>query len=272
LSPRASAIVPTRNSARTLVACLESLGAQTQPVEIVVVDNASSDGTRRIAEGLADQVVLLGPERSAQRNAGARMASGDCLLFVDSDMVVEPAVAQECIEAVEGGAGAVVIPETSFGNGFWARCKSLERSCYVGDESIEAARCFTRRVFEECGGFDESLPAGPEDWDLDARARTHGAKVGRTSAMIHHDEGDLRLCPLVCKKYYYGKAMAEYARRHPGRSRKQLRLVRPAFLRHGDRLLADPLAASGMALMKVSEFAAGAAGLVSARLAGDSRP
>lgn len=260
-----SAIVPTRNSGRTLWACLESLRAQThEPLELVVVDNGSTDDTVRIGETLADLVLSKGPERSAQRNEGARRASGSCFLFVDSDMVVEPRVVAECVSLAASGAGAVVIPETSFGEGYWARCKALERSCYVGDELIEAARFFARGVFEACGGFDEELPAGPEDWDLHERVRADGAAIARTSALIHHDEGALRLGGLARKKYYYGRAMADYRRKHPELARRQLSVVRPAFVRHWRRLAADPLPAAGMVVMKTCEYASGGAGIARA--------
>lgn len=267
-----SAIVPTRNSGRTLWACLESLREQThEPLEVVVVDNGSADETVRIAEALADVVLSQGPERSAQRNAGGRRAAGSYLVFIDSDMVLEPAVVSECVAAAAGGAGAVVIPETSFGEGYWARCKALERSCYVGDELIEAARFFDRAVFEACGGFDEGLPAGPEDWDLHERVRAGGAAIGRTAALIHHDEGALRLGDLARKKYYYGRAMADYRRKHPELARRQLSVVRPAFVRHWRRLAADPVPAAGMVAMKGCEYAAGGAGIALA-LARRRRP
>jgi len=89
-----SFVVPTRDSARTLDACLRSLRAQTHPdVEVIVVDNQSTDGTAEIARRHADQVVAWGPERSAQRNKGTACAAGDVVVFVDSDMVLEPHVA-----------------------------------------------------------------------------------------------------------------------------------------------------------------------------------
>ena len=261
-----SVVVPTRNSARTLAACLESIRTQAhEPLELVVVDNDSSDGSHDLAGRWADVVLRAGPERSAQRNRGASEATGAFLLFVDSDMVLEPDVVAACMEVVGRGADAVVIPEQSFGDGFWARCKALERSCYVGDDSIEAARFFRRELFEAVGGYDESL-AGTEDWDLHQRARQSGARIGRVDALIWHDEGRLRLGPLAAKKFHYGRTFGRYLAKHPRLARSQAQPFRQAVVRHRRRLAADPVTAAGMFLMKVSEGVAGGAGLVSARL------
>jgi glycosyltransferase involved in cell wall biosynthesis len=260
-----SVVVPMRNSAAHVVPCLESIRAQThERIEVVAVDNHSSDGTAELVAPLADRFLVVGPERSAQRNAGALASRGDHLLFIDSDMVLEPNVVRECVEAVDAdsvGRTIVVIPEVSVGKGFWARCKALERSCYVGEETIEAARCFPRAFFLELDGFDEHLPAGPEDWDLHERARLTGARVVRTSAYIQHDEGALRLKHTLAKKFHYGGSMGAYIRRHPTLARRQLLPIRPAFLRHWRRLASEPGLAAGMMFMKSLEFLAGAAGL-----------
>jgi glycosyltransferase involved in cell wall biosynthesis len=266
-NPRVTVVVPTRNSAAHIGPCLESIRAQSyEPIELVVVDNHSTDATEELARQLADRVLVIGPERSAQRNEGARVGSGDHLLFVDSDMTLAEDVVEQCVEAVRADPvrTVVVIPEVSVGTGFWARCKALERSCYVGDETIEAARFFPRDLFRELGGFDERLPAGPEDWDLHERARLAGARVARTSAFIRHDEGALRLGRTVAKKFHYGGSMGEYMRRHPQLARRQLRVVRPAFVREWRTLAHEPMLAAGMLFMKSLEFAAGAAGLAAA--------
>src|SRR5262245_46652239 len=264
--PTVSVVVPTRNSARTLAACLESIRAQThEPLELIVVDNASTDGSEQLAASWADAVLQGGPERSAQRNRGAAEATGEFLLFIDGDMVLEPNVAAACVEVVTRGVDAVVIPEQSFGDGFWARCKTLERSCYLGDDSIEAARFFRRSVFEAVGGYDEDLDA-MEDWDLHERVRQGGARVGRADALIWHDEGRLRLGPLVAKKFQYGRSFGRYLAKHPRLARRQALPFRPAFVRQRHRLAADPVTAAGMVFMKMSEGVAGGAGLVSARL------
>jgi glycosyltransferase involved in cell wall biosynthesis len=259
---RVSVIVPTRNSARTLAECLRSVRAQSHDeVEVLVVDNESADGTSAIARDFADVVLTAGPERSAQRNRGTTKATGAAFLFVDSDMILARDVIADCVRAATGGVGAVVIPEASFGDGFWARCKSLERSCYVDDPAIEAARFFTREVFENLGGYDEQLVGG-EDWDLHERARRSGAAVGRADAYIWHDEGRLELGELVAKKFRYGKTLGRYARKHPRLARSQLQPLRPAFLRHRSRLVRYPLVTAGIVVMKLAEAGAGFAGLV----------
>ncbi|MHB1599880.1 MAG: glycosyltransferase family 2 protein, partial [Acidimicrobiales bacterium] len=102
-------VVPTRNSARTLDACLRSLRSQTHPCQIVVVDNASTDETAVIARATADVVLEGGPERSAQRNQGARAAQADVVGFIDSDMVLAPGVVAQAVAAVHRGAGAVIV-------------------------------------------------------------------------------------------------------------------------------------------------------------------
>jgi GT2 family glycosyltransferase len=264
-------VVPTRNSARTLTACLRSVREQThEPIELVIVDNNSSDATELIAHEHADRVLLAGPERSAQRNLGAREARGSYLFFVDSDMVLEPTVVAECVEAASAGADAVVVPERSFGSGYWARCKTLERSCYVGDSTIEAARFFSRAAFERAGGYDESLSAG-EDWDLHERACRGGASIGRTAAYIEHDEGALRLHNLLAKKFRYGTTFHEYLAKHPSLARNQVRLLRPAFIRHRRELARRPMTTLGMFVMKAAEAGAGAAGLIAGRMFGVGR-
>jgi glycosyltransferase involved in cell wall biosynthesis len=263
----ATVIVPTRNSAGTLDACLRSIRAQTHTdLELVVVDNSSSDATKEIAARHADIVLDTGPERSAQRNAGGHAARGDVLLFIDSDMCLEPDVVAQAVAEIEHGADQVVIPERSFGDGFWSSVKGFERSLYVGDDMIEAARAFSARAWREAGGYDERIVAGPEDWDMDQRVRELGGLRARTRAFIDHDEGHLTLGETVRTKYYYGKSAAAYFGRHGGTAARQASPLRPAFIRQWRRLAARPLTAAAMIVMKVAELAAGAAGLVVARL------
>ena len=85
-------------------------------------------------------------------------------------------------EAITAGAGAVIVPERTVGQGYWAKVRAFERSFYVGQDGVEAARFFRRDVFESLGGFDEVLfLPGCEDWDLNLRAHavTEVVRVSR---------------------------------------------------------------------------------------------
>lgn len=261
---RISMIVPTRNSSRTVEACLASIRAQTyQDVELIVVDNHSTDATPGIARRHADRLLVTGPERSTQRNSGAQISTGEFFLFVDSDMVLDPGVAAEVVRAFQDDSRvqALVIPERSIGVGFWAGCRALEKELYLGDPDVEAARAFRRSTFERVGGYDESVQAGGEDWELPERVQSAGGSIGRIAKGIVHDEGTLSLTEDLRKKFYYGRGVRRYARRSPARALRKV--ARMAFIRRLRMLGQDPLHGIGLAIMKTLELLAVSAGVVS---------
>ncbi len=265
---RVSIIVTTRNSVETLHACLESIRRQVgAEIESIVVDNHSTDGTIEIARGLADRVIVRGPERSAQRNHGVEQASGRCVLIIDSDMILAPTVVAECVAATEGGATAVTIPEISQGDGLWGRAKALERSCYVGDEDIEAPRFFPRETYLAYGGYDTDMVGG-EDWDLPARMRGRET-FSRTAAFITHLEGRPTLRELARKKYYYGQGFARYISKNPRLATRQV--ARPAYARHWRRLARTPVLTAAMLGMKTVEYIAGGLGVARGLLRSTAR-
>jgi glycosyltransferase involved in cell wall biosynthesis len=260
-----SFIVPTFNSARTVTACVRSLRSQTHPdIEIVVVDNSSKDDTAARARAAgADLVIIAGPERCAQRNQGAARSRGQIVVFIDSDMVMEPAIASQIASTLESRPelGALIIPERSFGDGFWTKCRALEKSLYIGNESVEAARAFRREAFESIGGWNVNLTAA-EDWDLDDRIRAIGVKVGRVGAHIWHDEGRLRLRGTFGKKRYYGQWIAAYLDAHDNGAR---RIRRSGLLDRKSDLLRHPILTTGMVTLKSFEAAGIYAGMRDAR-------
>lgn len=250
---KVSFVVPTRNSARTLHSCLGSLRAQTHPdVEIVVVDNGSSDGTPQIAARYADLVADAGPERSAQRNHGTAKSAGDVVVFIDSDMVLEPHVATSIVDRFTAAPrlGALVIPERSFGSGFLTQCRILEKDLYVGDAGVEAPRAFRRTVIESLGGWNEELTAA-EDWDLADRTAAAGVPVGRIDAWIWHDEGHLQLRVTFAKKRYYGRWIDRYLQTQGGTGGRKF--ARTALLRQPGRLVRHPLLTTGLFVLKATE-------------------
>lgn len=248
--PKVSFIVPTKDSAETIGACLSSIRAQRHtPIEIVVVDNHSADATADIARTYADVVAIGGPERSAQRNLGARLSSGSILVFLDSDMILEDGVGEAAASCCgeHGPFDLAVIPERSIGEGFWGRCRVLEKQLYLGDHNVEAARVFRRSVFEALGGYEPIL-TGPEDWDLPDRARKAGYLLGRLDRSVIHNEGRPTLEWIFAKKRYYGRSVHPYLKRQGATGAR--RLLRTGLFRRPGVLVSRPVDAVGLLLLK----------------------
>jgi glycosyltransferase involved in cell wall biosynthesis len=265
--PLVSVIVPTKNSSEFLEACLKSIKNQTfKDIEIIVVDNHSTDKTPAIAKRYADKFYTKGPERSAQRNYGVKKSAGDYVAIIDSDMELTERVIESCIDALGDGAKtrAIIIPEESFGKGFWAQCKKLERSFYVGVDWIEAARFFDKNLYFELKGYNENLVSG-EDWDLSQRAATQ-TKVSHADSFIMHNEGNLKLWHLLKKKYYYAQMLSNYLRTNKGVAAVHYQtgpVTRyKLFFMHPAKLFRHPLHGAGMLFMKTLEFGCGAIGLI----------
>lgn len=258
-NPQVSVIVPTRNSAKFLDRCLLSIKEQTyENIEIIVVDNNSTDNTREIARKYTDKVSNKGPERSVQRNFGVEKSKGSYLLFIDSDMVLSKDVVKNCVERVCKNhlIKSVVIPEESYGVGFWAKCKQLERSFYLGVDWIEAARFYNRDTFISVGGFDEDLVSG-EDWDLSQRIEKRGKK-DRILEKIYHNEGKISLFDTIRSKNYYAAQFRKYAEKPVNREKVKYQMN--VFFRYWlffsnpIKLFHNPFLGLGLLFMKTCEF------------------
>lgn len=261
-----SIIVTTKNEEVNIGNCLESIKKQTyKKIELLVIDNNSTDKTKEIAKKYTKFVFDKGPERSKQRNFGVNKAKGKYVLILDADMILTTSVVEECVKEIEKKkVGGVIIPEKSFGEGFWAKCKSLERSFYIGNDTIEAARFFSRKIFISSGGFDEIL-TGPEDWDLSQRIKEKFG-IGRVNSKIMHNEGNLSLLRTISKKYYYSQRFKEYMHKseHKKYTGKQFNLIGRymIFFSQPIKLFKNPLLGVGMLFMKTCEFVGGGIGYI----------
>jgi glycosyltransferase involved in cell wall biosynthesis len=208
--------------------------------------------------------VQAGPERSAQRNLGIDLSSGEYVLWIDADMVLTPHVVAEAVaEAERTSALAVFIPEQTVGTGFWTACRALERRCYVGVELIEAPRLIRRSWFEEHGGFVADV-AGQEDADLRMRLLREGRPLPHIRTLILHDEGRLTLPFILHKRFYYGQSLPAYHRAQPGAIRAQGRATVGAIARGLPLLAGRPVHAAALVGLRVLEAGAYGAGALHA--------
>ena len=255
-----SVVITTRNEADNIANCIRAFDAYRDQVEIIVVDNASTDDTKRIAAELGAKVLDKGPERSAQRNLGWRTATSDWVVVLDADMILPKETVEEMLAIGKGAADdtkAYWVPEVRTGTGIRVRARNFERSFYDGT-AIDALRLFNRSVLEQTGGYDEKLIAGPEDWELDIRVLATGAKCAVMKNHLIHNEKKLTLKRMLAKKAYYSKSMAMYQTKWQGNPalRKQFGLYYRflgVFIENGKwkRLLRHPILATVMYLERI---------------------
>lgn len=194
-APRVTHIIPAHNESRFLPKTLGSVRAAISrspvSVEIVVVDNVSTDGTAEVARAHGARVVLETTRCiAAVRNAGARAARGAYLSFADADSLVsanffERVVANLDREECGGGNFAIRPDRTSVGIRFNVQLViALVRLIYrVGGGSY-----FCRKAdFEAIGGFDTGRQYG-EDVDFACRLKRHAKRRGMRYVQDHTAE------------------------------------------------------------------------------------
>ena len=197
MPPRVSILLPVFNEAEFLGPCLTSLAAQDfeGPVEIVVADGGSTDGTLEVLQEMherEDLILIDNPERRqwAGLNQAAQAASGDILVRVDGHSTYDPDYVRLSVAALlESDATAVggrMIPagetpvERAIASAMrtaWAvgpaRYRHQEHPSEVDTVYLGA---FRKTDFDRLGGYRD-LPGVAEDADLYYRWRQQGAAV-----------------------------------------------------------------------------------------------
>lgn len=184
--PLVSAVIPAYNSERFLPLAITSVLAQTYaPVECIVVDDGSRDGTARVAAGFGDRVRYIRQDNagaSAARNTGIAAARGEYIAFLDSDDYWMATKIENQMAAIAREPTLVLLAsgfepeplvddasvEVPHGEPFRPEAlevfdglKQLLRDSYLGTSTVIARTDALRAI----GGFDTSLPIA-EDLDL----------------------------------------------------------------------------------------------------------
>jgi glycosyltransferase involved in cell wall biosynthesis len=223
--PLVTVIVPVYNEELYLAECLRSLRAQTyKPLEIIVVDDGSTDGTAALARRAG--VLVLSQRHAGQARAvalAAEVAHGAVLAFLDGDQqfppdfierLVAPIVANECL-GTSPSEEIVANPEN-----VWSRCMQIigglppeKRASLLPSQRAQGAavyRAVRADAFRRVGGFDD---VGYDD------DRTLAAKLGQNARFVdgvfcyHHNPATL---PEVFKLGSWGGKSVWHRRRWRG--------------------------------------------------------
>lgn len=260
--PLVSIVIACKNNAPAAHASLQSVKAQTYPhIELIVVDNFSTDGTPDIVKQYADQFYQLGPERSTQFNYGVTKATGEYMYRIGLEFVLEPDVVAKCVAKMAEGYDALAVHNRSQGDSIWAHVRYLERETYKNDTSIVGARFFKRSVFDALGGFDETLVAG-EDFDLHNRMVDAGYKWAHVDAMETHIGEPKTIGDVWRKFHYYGRTIGKYNQKAGVRSVKQFNFFRPQFIQLQKDLIKQPKLFTAFWYYMFVKYLAGATGML----------
>ncbi len=213
--PRVSVILVLWNQAGLTLRCLRSLEAETDfPVEVIIVDNCSTDRTAELLERV-DNARLLSQDENLgflkAVNLGLKAVRGGHVLLLNNDAIVRPGSLAAAVKTIEEDAtagavgGPIVLPDGTLqeaGSIIWAdgSCLGYGR----GDDPAKGAYNFRREVdycsgafllvrkgvFQQLGGFDPDFaPAYYEESDLCMRIRRAGMKViFEPRAIVDHFE------------------------------------------------------------------------------------
>jgi glycosyltransferase involved in cell wall biosynthesis len=233
-----SVVIPVFNAEKTIEACLASLyGQSNKPLEIIIVDNGSTDGTKNIVLDVIHRhrevlptyylfEVRKGP--SFARNCGASEAKGEIMAFMDADCIADPSwllCLSDSFQDREVGAvaGSIIgynkktaidkfhalftmraLPSSQLFQEF----KLISGGFPTANFSIRNA------LFRSLGGFDEAIPIYAEDYDLCARIYESGAHIYfNKEAMVFHQHRQF-LQTTWMQSYGFGTGHAILLKKH----------------------------------------------------------
>lgn len=170
--PWVTVIIPSFNHARYLRECVDSVLKQDYPLmQVVVVDDGSTDGSMDILRSYGERITLLeqqGGRQARARNLGLGVARGELVAFLDSDdrylpgrvrSAVEVFLARPEVDLVWGDYRFIDSHGAVIAEARWsARHPDFRRELIAGNPICNATVTVRRRVLDEIGGFDERVP------------------------------------------------------------------------------------------------------------------
>lgn len=191
--PSISVVIPAFNEAgfieKTLASVFRAKAYYAGTVEVIVVDNNSTDGTGKIAQDLGAKVVFEPKNQIARaRNAGAAAASGVYLVFLDADTLIEGDILDKVQRHLSSrkviGGGAWVEPDTRWlGRAIFRVMVNYPLA--LKNVTVGPFLYCGRAAFRAVGGFDEELYAA-EEFSLARRLKAKGKAAGKKWKIIRY--------------------------------------------------------------------------------------
>ena len=234
-----SVIVVAKNEELKIGACLNSIvhqaGMEHIPIEIILVDNASTDRTLELAKEACEKLIVVSnpvPSIACSRNMGWRRASGGLVAYIDADCVAPPdwlSVLHKNLLALNADAvgGGNVPPDCGkfypvlkvMLNTYLGSRGSVQGTTYADLREVDHLPTLNimvkREVLEDLDGFDEHFALVGEDADFSCRLKNIGGKIFYipNAEVIHHQRSSFRSWGK--NMYAYGQGRYHLIHKHP---------------------------------------------------------
>jgi glycosyltransferase involved in cell wall biosynthesis len=221
--PFVSVVVPVLNGAGTIGACLTSLERQDYParrLEVLVVDNGSTDDTPRIVREHAARWLVEGKRGPARaRNRGIEAGRGEIVAFIDADCLASTGWLRELVAGFEDScvgavAGEIVpFPPRTPAERYAGRIRHLSPERYLRRPifpfAVTANLAFRREVFDTIGLLDPASPRGGESTDICTRfLRETGLRLELAPRAIVFHRHRTSAVELFRQQWGYGRGHA----------------------------------------------------------------
>jgi glycosyltransferase involved in cell wall biosynthesis len=171
-TPLVSVVIPAYNHVRYIGECVDSVLSQDHPaIEVIVVDDGSTDGTLERLQGYGERITLLmqqGGRQARARNLALGVARGDLVAFLDSDDRYRPGRIRAAVQAFRDDPSTALVwsdYRRIDADGrvlevcrWHARGSGFSRDLIAGNPICNATTTVRRTVLDEIGGFDERVP------------------------------------------------------------------------------------------------------------------
>ena len=215
-----SIIIPTFNEEKTIANCLKYIKNQTyKPVEVIVVDDGSTDNTEKIIKDLLGQdgaknLKLIHQNHKGPgpaRNLGAKQAEGGILIFADADMTFDKKFVKDLIQPIISGRAIGTFSKNEMNanlQNIWSACWNINRNWPIDrlippdyPETAPVFRAILKREFEKVSGFD-ATGEYTDDWSL---SRKLGVKSTLAKGAIYYHSNPDNLKEVFKQARWIGK-------------------------------------------------------------------